>query len=366
MKLLLVTRSIPMHPATGGMETVSWDLATTLGSTMSVEVLTTAVPGRPRSFVEEGIQVTTIPNTRPGRYSPAWWIGTALFSRVHEFDAVLSVSGGATAMIHLQRGPRYIFQAHGTALGELKNAIRVRSRLWPLKALRYTYWTALDSITYRRVSKVVAASEQVAGFLRSWPYAGAWRKTELQVILNAVDSSLFSHTSSNRRQARDQFGFSETDTVAVTLARSGATQGIDRMIHAVGRGGNDVRLLVAGAGTEEGNFKGINDSRVSFIGNVDRDRLRDVMAAGDVFILPERVAGNDSLPLSVLEALASGLRVIVPNDSHWPEDLTPLLQFVDIADAEVLAQAVMANSRPATSSGHHLVGSYSLSDWDVE
>jgi hypothetical protein len=71
MKLLLVSRSIPLHTGTGGMEVVLWDLAKALGKELDVEVLTTSVPSRPDSFIEEGVRVSTISGTKPGRYSLA-------------------------------------------------------------------------------------------------------------------------------------------------------------------------------------------------------------------------------------------------------------------------------------------------------
>lgn len=363
MKLLLVSRSIPMHAGTGGMERVSWDLAKALDSTMSVEVLTTSVPGQPSSFTHEGVQVTTVPNTRPGRYSPAWWIGTARFARAKSFDAVMSVSGGATAMIHCQRGPRYTFQAHGTALGELKNALRVRSRLWPLKVLRYAYWTGLDSFTYRRVDKVVAASEQVAGFLRRWPYAGAWRKTELQVIQNAVDAGFFAHSDARRSQVRLRFAYSSHETVAITVSRLDVQKGVDRVIRAITSRSNRLNLLVGGAGPEAGSLKRISDSRISFLGDLDREGVRDALTAADVFVLPVRNFAREALPLSVLEALSAGLPVIVPLDSNWPADIVPLLHFVDVSDEEALYEAIEIHGGDSSSRVSRLPRGYSLDQW---
>lgn len=332
---------------------------------MTIEVLTTSVPGRPLSFVHEGINVTTIPNTSPGRYSFKWWIGSGLYSKAKEFDAVISVSGGATAMIYLQRGPSYTFQAHGTALGELKNALRVRSRLWPVKAIRYAYWTCLDSLTYRRVDRVVAASDQVANFLRKWPYAGAWSKTKLQVIRNAVDTSFFSYSEVRRRQVRQRLGFTDQDIVAVTVSRLDLQKGVDRVLAALTCSSGDMRLVVGGTGPEEQNLKSISDEHVQFLGDLDRDGVREALAAGDVFILPVRNFAREALPLSVLEALASGLPVLVPLESEWPADLVPLVQFVDVSDKQVLCQAI-AECGKASWRKSRLPADYSLDLWARE
>lgn len=332
---------------------------------MTVEVLTTSVPGSPVSFVHDGVNVTTIPNSSPGRYSFAWWMGTGLYTKVKEFDAVISVSGGATAMIHFQKGPSYTFQAHGTALGELKNALRVRSGLWPLKALRYAYWTCLDSLTYRRVDKVVAASAQVGDFLQKWPYSGAWSKTKLQVIRNAVDTSFFSFSDARRRQVRQRLGLTDQDIVAVTVSRLDLQKGVDRVLAALARSSSGAKLVVGGTGPEEQNLKGMSDERVQFLGDLDRDGVRDALAAGDVFVLPVRNFAREALPLSVLEALASGLPVIVPVESKWPADLVPLLEFVDVSNEAALSEAIArCGISPATK--NRLPSGYSIEQWANE
>lgn len=345
------------------MENVLWDLAKALGQGMDVEVLTTTVPDRGGSFTHEGVKVSTVPHTTPGRYSPAWWIGTGTYTRAKEFDTVMSVSGGATAMIHLQRGPAYTFQAHGTAIGELKNALRVRPRLWPLKVVRFAYWTALDSFTYRRVDKVIAASEQVASFLRRWPYSGAWKNTVLEVIPNGVDDDYFSFSEARRRQSRIRFGYAEHETVAVTVSRLDVQKGVDRAIAAVKLCSPSVKLLVAGGGPENRRLKSMADERVTFLGEQDREGVRAALSAADVFVLPVRNFAREALPLSVLEAVGSGLRVIVPTKSTWPKELVPMLEFVDVDDPETLAQAIVNHGVSATSRGDRRVGGHSLDAW---
>lgn len=350
------------------MERVSWDLARALSSSGDLVVLTTPVPGMPSSFVAEGVRVETVAGTRPGKYSPRWWFSTARFSAAKTFDVVLSVSAAATAMIHLQRGPWYIFQAHGTAMRELQGNLRVRSRLWFLKVLRYAYWVVLDSATYRRADVVVAASEQVAGSLRGWPYAGAWKNTELQVIPNATDTGHFVFSDESRVAERSRHGISETDTVVLTVSRLDRQKGADRVIDAVALASSSVKYAIGGVGPAEPELRELAGSkdvleRVIFLGELDREAVLAALCAADVFVLPVRNFEREALPLSVLEALSVGIRVIVPAESKWPEDIMPLLEFVDVADPEALSLAIAAHGATATPKGNRLSAGYSLEAW---
>ena len=366
MRALFVTRSIPLHSGSGGMERVSWDLARALSRDSEVLVLTTSVPGMPDSFSYDGVSVQTIPRTRAGKYSPRWWARTALFRAAKAYDVVMSVSAAATAMINFQRGPSYIFQAHGTALRELKSNLRVRSHLWALKSLRYLFWMALDSFTYHRVDTVIAASEQVAGSLRSWPYGSAWKRTELRVIPNATDTEFFQFNLQTRAAARKKMNVSDDQTLVLSISRLDRQKGVDRILMALTTSSKNVTYAIGGSGPTETALRaevltmGISE-KVSFLGELDRNAVLAALCAADIFVLPVRNFEREALPLSVLEALSVGLRVIVPMGSQWPADLVPLLDFVDVADPVALGAGL---DRASSDSREDLLrGRYSLDEW---
>lgn len=364
MRALLVTRSIPLHAGAGGMERVAWDLARTMSKDIELTVLTTTVPGQPVEFMSDGVQVITIRGSRPGRYSVRWWLKTGLFADAKNFGTIMSVSAGATAMVYLQPGPRYLFQAHGTALGELMSSLRVRPRLWPVKAARYIYWAFLDALTYRRVSTVIAASSQVEAGLRRWPYSGAWRNTDLRVISNAVDAEFFRYDAGRRREARAGFGFDDDCTVVATVSRLDRQKGVDRVIDAIKHCSPNVHLLIGGTGPEATNLRShSNPKRTIFTGELNREGVRAALSAADVFVMPVRNFAREGLPVTLLEALASGLPVIVPMDSKWPDEIEPLLDFVDVADPDALGLAITTHGASATKRDNQLDGNYSLDSW---
>lgn len=338
-KLLVVVRSIPAHGDTGGMERQAWDLARHLADEWQVTVLTTPVPGRPASFVDDGLAVATVPAAKPGRYGWRWWVGSACYRP--DAEVVLSVSAGATTMSLLHRGQPYVFQAHGTALSELEGMVRVRPRLWPLKAARLACWLAVDGATYRRMGTVIAAGEQVAAHLRRRPYRRALRHAQLVVIPNGVP--VYDH----KRRAE-----LSPDIVAITVSRLTRQKGVDRCIAALPHAPSNVKLLIVGAGPEEAALRQQAEDfevadRVTFAGLLEERDVAIALAAADVFVFPVRNPEREGLPMAVLEALASGLPVIVPTASSWPDDLTPLFDFVDVGDATALGKALDVPPAPA-------------------
>lgn len=344
MALLIVTRSIPLHPNSGGMEEVAWELAKELSKSQVVEVLTTPLPGQSSDFMHDGIRVLTVAGTRPGRYSWKWWLRTALWSGVTAYSTVLSVSAGATSMVWMKRGPRYVFQAHGTAESELQSIFRTKPRLWLLKAARMSVWERIDRWTFLRASAVVAVSPTVANKLKSPALRQVWDRTELVVVENGVQPNMKPSLPS-RQQHRAKFGFQDDDHVVVTISRLTRQKGVDQAMAGVAISHPRTKLLVVGEGPEEFALKTLAKQstlgeRVVFAGRLDRQGVKEALGAADTFLFPVRDAQREGLPIAVLEALSAGLPIVVPMDSEWHEDLLPMLVFAEVGEPKCLAIAL--------------------------
>ena len=346
-KLLVVSRSTPLHAGAGGMEEISWQLARALSAEWSVEVLTTPIPGRGRVSRLDGVTLHTVARGRPGRYGPAWWWQSARHRAAADADVVLSVSAGATAMLWRRR-PAFVLQAHGTALAEAAATLRLRPRLWVAKVLRSMWWAAVDSSVYRRVDVVVAASEHVRAALLQPFYRGAWKRGRLAVIPNGVCEPVLD-ADVQRRSA-------QAGVVTIAVSRLTRQKGVDRCVDAMAQTPESTRLVVVGDGPEatalrvQANRLGVTD-RVVFAGRRARDDVTAALAAADVFVFPAREVAREGLPLALLEALAAGLPVLVPVASRWPDDLSAVFDFVDMDDPEKLARQIAeaASRRSAVS-----------------
>ncbi|WP_424936241.1 MULTISPECIES: glycosyltransferase family 4 protein [Bacteria] len=316
------------------MERASWDLTVALGHSEDVSVLTTPVPGHGESFVADGIPVRTIRGAKSGKYSPRWWLATAR-TRTDGYDAVLSVSAGATAMILLGRkGPRYVFQAHGTAKRELQATLRGKPSLWPLRALRYAWWMMIDRFSYRR-STVVGIGPAVIDALKDPAYAGAFRENGPTEIPNGVGAP---PPRLDPPSDRDR-------PVLLAAARLTAQKGVDRVIAALpaGRGS----LTVLGDGPELAALARLAadsgvESRVTFSGHVDAEAVRKAMACADAFVFLPRNIEREGLPMVVLEALAAGLPIVTLDGGLWPADIRDQLTIVRDATPAAVAEAIAA------------------------
>jgi glycosyltransferase involved in cell wall biosynthesis len=134
----------------------------------------------------------------------------------------------------------------------------------------------------------------------------------------------------------------------VTLARLGASKGTFTLIRAFGAlaaAHPDSRLVLAGDGPQEearrvAREEGVEDrvEMPGWIGPAERDAL---LARATVFVLPSRIEG---LPVSMLEAMAHGLPVVVTPVGGIPDAIEDGVtgRLVPPDDVDALAVAIGA------------------------
>jgi glycosyltransferase involved in cell wall biosynthesis len=113
--------------------------------------------------------------------------------------------------------------------------------------------------------------------------------------------------------ARARLGISPWQPVVVMACRLEVEKGVQLAIRALPSLPADAILLIAGAGIYRQALADLAaqlglHQRVRFLGFVSPDDLPDVLNAADVFALP--TLREEGLPISLLEALATGLPVV--------------------------------------------------------
>jgi glycosyltransferase involved in cell wall biosynthesis len=107
---------------------------------------------------------------------------------------------------------------------------------------------------------------------------------------------------------------------------------------------------------------GIGDS-VTFLGHVPYDEMPKVYRSGDVLVLPSRAEG---VPRTVLEAMASGLGVVVSELEHVKPVLGERDSVVDVTDREATADAIVSGLRvtvdESAGSREEVTGEHSWSE----
>lgn len=204
------------------------------------------------------------------------------------------------------------------------------------------------------VTRVIAVSRTHAKYLAGVTGLPVER---IAVIENGIDLAAWPKvTSERRRETRRLFAIGDDERVIGMVAALRPEKAHELLLDAVAMlasQGNRLRVLLAGDGPrrdalqQHAQARGIAD-RVEFLG-VRRD-VAHLLHACDAVVLPSRDV-VETLPLSVLEAMASGIPVIASRVGSVPEVVkdgeTGLL--VAPGDAGALAGAVAAtlNDRPA-------------------
>jgi 1,2-diacylglycerol 3-alpha-glucosyltransferase len=136
--------------------------------------------------------------------------------------------------------------------------------------------------------------------------------TSIEIIPNGVDLQLYRATSEN---CRPKFGFSDEDILLIFSGRLGPEKNLDFLIHAFAGAAEAVRnahLLVIGGGPEEQTLKqaaaqSSAAGRIHFTGMLPYDELPRYLSMADLFVTASLTEVH---PLSVVEAMASGLPVL--------------------------------------------------------
>lgn len=326
MRIWIAARVMPAHGLAGGMERQTDTLARRLVQRgHEVTVVTTAHPAGRREVVEGGVTVVYLPGSSWRRYSPAWWDASYAALRGghanRPYDVALSISAGALGyLVRMRRdiglGTAALLQ--GSARGELLTAWRGARTARGIYRLGRSAWRIPVLLArWRRVSRAVAAwlavspsvAEDVARELGLSP------KT-VRVVPNGVDPDQFRPDPAAGAALRRQLGLPDRSPTLVSTSRLEREKGIHVLLDALMllRTWNlDARLVVAGGGhdaaflRERARRLGVAEA-VVFLGQVEHARLPAVYAAADAFVLPSFC--HEGLPLSLLEAQASGLPVV--------------------------------------------------------
>ena len=305
-RLLVVSHGFP--PYYGGAEHVAGHLAAAAASSgrWDVEVLTADIGGRLPPVEEwRGCHIQRVPTRKK-----AWahhTVGELLsflisarrvagLSRPDWILAHFTLPGGEVARRWAASfGVPYAVVLHGADVpGSQPGRF---GALYPIvKPLVRRVW--------RQAQRVIA----VSGGLRDLALQ-MWPEGRIDVVPNGVDVDLFSPGPSRTPRELDPL-------VVCAVARLIEIKGLQHLIDAIALAPEAVRrrirLRLCGVGPYENELRrraqatGL-EAQVEFAGLVPYEQIPDELRAADVFALPSLQEG---LPLSLLEAMASGLPVV--------------------------------------------------------
>lgn len=290
--------------------------------------------------------------TEPGDLTPEWQEITARRVQVSGYslyrgapaESLRSVAGVVAAIRRLAPDVVYAHHHHETPAPALAGRPLVcHLHLQPPPSRSWQ-----DHLALRRSRGLIAVSRFTA---KRWSGSLGLPVDRFAVVANGVDSNRFRPAdAATRAQVRASLGLPTDRFLILFAGRVDPEKGIERALEAMGRlETNDFHLAVAGD-ANPGSFGGDraraqayaealrarhSNGAVTWLG-----RLPDVsslLAAADAVVLPSLVP--DSLPLIVLEALASGTPVIASAVGGIPEMLTGPLRanLIPTAEPELFA-----------------------------
>ncbi len=147
-------------------------------------------------------------------------------------------------------------------------------------------------------------------------------RREVILIPNGVDIDKFSTLS--REEARSKFNIKDNERMLIFVGRLTPIKGVRFLIKAMAlirQQHLGVRLLIVGDGEERQNLEELADKLnlkkwVSFLGQTPSERIPEYMVASDIFVLPSL---SEGFPLTILEAMASGLPIVTTRVRGLPE-----------------------------------------------
>jgi glycosyltransferase involved in cell wall biosynthesis len=217
-----------------------------------------------------------------------------------------------------------------------------------------TGWKAncmVDRATTRFVSKYVAVCESDARFLENKKHVPA---KKIAIIHNGVDTRRFATPPDARNAIRHALGFTEADSVLIVVARLHPGKGHRVLLDAMRQllhSSPKLKLICLGEGEEEPELRALCESFglahcVRLVGY--QQNVPEWLKAADINVLPSFYEG---LPLTILEAMASGLPTVASNVGGIPEAIEDGVSglLVPPGDAHALAEALSFLLRDAAT-----------------
>jgi D-inositol-3-phosphate glycosyltransferase len=172
-----------------------------------------------------------------------------------------------------------------------------------VKIVQKIIYSTSGALIFRCSSKIINLNDRVENFLIKRRVS----RDKLISLANGVDTEFFKPANSEEKyRIRNKYALDTGRKVALFVGRFVPKKGFDKLL--AGRC-DDFQLVFAG-----GKNPGNPDKNAIFLGKMPPEELKFIYQAADIFVLPSE---GEGFPLTIQEAMASGLPVITTNDSGY-------------------------------------------------
>ncbi|MFW5703293.1 MAG: glycosyltransferase family 4 protein [Patescibacteria group bacterium] len=157
---------------------------------------------------------------------------------------------------------------------------------------------------------VIICSDLILVLNREIETAFSRHRSKIRRITNGVDTELFHPVHANEKQKlRKRHGLQTNRPIVLFVGRLVPKKGVD-IVHAA-RSPDYLTLCIGTGSIPEALAE---DENIRFLGGKDQEELSEFYRLSDVFVLPSH---GEGFPLSVQEAMASGLPIVTTNTAHY-------------------------------------------------
>jgi len=172
---------------------------------------------------------------------------------------------------------------------------------------------------------------------------------KIHIIYNGVDVQKFK-PNKDRAGLRRELGLEEKQKIILFVGRLYQRKGLDTLFQSISKvvqNFKDAKFVISGEGFRQNKEKLLKlaeklkiENSVLFVGYFPDEKLPDLYAASDIFVLP---ALYENFPFAILEAQATGLPVISTKVGGIPELVTNNKNglLVEPANSEQLTEGIM-------------------------
>ena len=200
----------------------------------------------------------------------------------------------------------------------------------------------LENLLSRRTKHVIAVSEQVRALMIEHCKI---REDRIQVIHNGIDTDRFSPDASRREVFRAEFEIPQDCLLLGSISRLAPVKDHMTMLRAFSRlqsGRKDLRLVIVGDGeckTDISNYIRERQLEDSVVLTGERQDTPSILAAMDIYVMSSL---SEGMSIGLLEAMSSGLPVVVTNVGGNPELVDPRQNglLVPANDPESMSEAI--------------------------
>ncbi len=307
MRVLLVSHALPPH--LGGIEIVVEEEAealSRLGLEITVVTSSWCQPGEvPTRWTKRTVPALNLLEKRFGVPFPLFGpsLLTTMFRAVRRADVVhihdvfylSSFAAGVTAL----------FLGKPVVLTQHVDLVPHPSRL--VEGVQRTVFLSYGRLLFSRSSRVLVLNDRVRDFVAA---RGATPE-KIEFLPNGVDVEAFRPaTGGEGARLRVGLGLPQNRILVLFVGRPVAKKGFDILAECASP---DYDLVFVGGESRPVEI-GRAGGRIYYLGTVPRVKMQEIYRAVDVFCLPSQ---GEGFPLTVQEAMASGLPVVTTDDEAY-------------------------------------------------